>query len=65
MQKHLKLCLSFEKVEGLVHGFWVMAGIIPEIVLKVIKIDGDDYRVVKKCFFMVPFGGVTEEVNTL
>lgn len=42
-----------------------MAGIIPEIVLKVIKIDGDAYRVVKKCFFMVPLGGVTEEVNTL
>lgn len=38
MQKHLKLCLSFVKVEVLVHGFWVMAGIIPEIVLKVIKI---------------------------
>lgn len=38
MQKHLKSCLSFEKVEMLVHDFWVMAGIIPEIVPRVIKI---------------------------
>lgn len=38
-----------------------MVVVIPEIVLKLTKIDRNAYQVIKKCFFMVPLGDVTEE----